>query len=1041
MAIQNVKQLCSPSEIVQSDSLVDQIAELSDLRDGKIDADAFFRRNHFTEGLERLLYNGFKRLSGETDVGAYYLSQSMGGGKTHSLITFALLAENPSARQRVVPSLAALCKFDKVRTVVFNGHDSPENFLWGFVADQLGKPERFARFWKDGARTPGKDDWVDLIGDEPTLILLDELPSYLQMAQAQTVGATDLANVTTGALERLFAALPHLPKTCILMTNLKDDVYRQGAAAVKDIIDNLSKQAGKYAEAITPVQQNSTEVFQIIRKKLFDGLPDEDRIDEVAQAYVDALSKAKKLDSVTITPETFLQRIRETYPFHPSIRDIVARFKENSGYQQTRALIRILRHAVRAVWASEGNTFLIGLQHLNFNQFGVIEEIRKINPTFTNAISRDVADGGNALAERIDDAKGSHIASEVAKLLLMSSLSTAENPILGLRENEVVEFSIDPLGSVSEIKTALDGLREKAWYLFRSAGDDRIFFGNTANVIAQIQDVAVNTAEEVVDKELRKKLLDVFAPKDKKCYQNVVFALPSLDELKTDEEHVRLVILERPANQLPPEFEAWWKNDERPNRVLVLTADTNAVGTLRALAREFHAIAAVKKAVVQRNGADSTQYREVSDYETTAANRFTSALRETFKTIVFPVKGKLREVRDFEMRFDNNDYSGEQQIVDALVKRGKYYTEELFDKNIESLRLEAEDELFDAKAVPEGELRRKAAARPGWFWLPPKGLDRLIRECCSRQFWRQNMGVVEKGPFAKVTAVKVALEETRDDGLYVLSVSPLNGDAVVASETGVPDASSAKVQGGRWETYGPAVTFLALDSKGEATTGDPVEWKAQFEIRPSLESKPEGWQLTVAVRPKSAEVLASFDGTSPKDGQPVTGPVILPSDCQRVRLIARAGGRWSDEANSVTVPVKGGGGGGGGQERPKAPRDDLPVLLKSRHGTNSTKDTYTVLEAFRAVGGAKVVGGKIDLKGATDKAWAKFSFGDEVSVPSEEVAQMLERLKALSGIEEASLGWNKVRFETGRAFVNFAGQAGLDWERQEWEHDSLQETA
>ena len=34
--------------------------------------------------------------------------------------------------------------------------------------------------------------------------MLDELPSYFQMAQAHSVGATDLANVTLGALERLF---------------------------------------------------------------------------------------------------------------------------------------------------------------------------------------------------------------------------------------------------------------------------------------------------------------------------------------------------------------------------------------------------------------------------------------------------------------------------------------------------------------------------------------------------------------------------------------------------------------------------------------------------------------------------------------------------------------------------------------------------------------------------------------------------------------------------------------------------------------------
>ena len=59
----------------------------------------------------------------------------------------------------------------------------------------------------------------------------------------------------------------------------------------------------------------------------------------------------------------FIERIRETYPFHPSIRDIVARFAENRGYQKTRALIRLLRLAVRGALKTNDNAFLVGLQH------------------------------------------------------------------------------------------------------------------------------------------------------------------------------------------------------------------------------------------------------------------------------------------------------------------------------------------------------------------------------------------------------------------------------------------------------------------------------------------------------------------------------------------------------------------------------------------------------------------------------------------------------------------------------------------------------
>lgn len=1044
MPILTVKQACRPSELVQSDSLAEQIAELSDLRDGAIDPDRFFRRNHFTEGMERLLYNGFKRLSGQSEVGAYYLSQAMGGGKTHSLIAFALLAAHPSVRRRVAPRLHPLCAFDRVRSVVFNGHDGPDNFLWGYIADRLEQPAAFAKFWKDGARAPGAGDWIGLIGDEPTLILLDELPFYLQQAQGRTVGATTLAHITIGALETLFAALPRLPRTCILLTNLRNDVYRETSNAVRAILDNLNKQAGKYAEDITPVRQNSGEIFQIIRKQLFDDLPDEDRIDELAQAYVEALNKAKKLDAITALPETFLQRIRESYPFHPSLRDIVARFKENAGYQQTRALIRILRHAVRAAWAAQEPVFLIGLQHLDLNVPGAMEEIRKINPNFTNAIARDIADNGNALAERLDAGAGNRAATQVAKLLLMSSLSSAQDPVLGLRDNEVTEYLLDPLTKVSEIQDALAALRRQGWYLFTAAGDQRVYVGQTANVLAQIQEVAAGLAEEMVDKALRAKLAEVFQPREKKCYHEIIYALPALDDLQTVENQVRLVILEQPADRLPEAFQQWWRNDERPNRVLVLTADANAVGTMRTLAREYHATVAVQKAVAERNGRDSNQYREASDHLETTAGNFLSAVREAFKTVVFPSSRGLRSV-NFDMEFKNNDYNGEQQIVNALVARSKYYTEELFDQRIDSLRLDAENDLFSGvKAVPEAELRRKAAAFSGWVWLPPNGLERLVRECVNRGFWRHANGVVEKGPFPKVTAVKVGLEETREEGLYVLSVTPVDGDVVHVSETGPPSTASQTVSGGRWETYGPVVRFLTVDSHGEAATGEPCEWRAPFELTPSLSSTPAGTLLSVRVLPRGAEVLATFDGSSPKDGQPLREPLPVPDTAQRIRLIARAAGAWSEEIQ--LDPPRPGSRDPAGDEinEPRRPRDDLPVLLKTRQTTTSTQQTYTALEAMKNVGGVTVLGGKLDLKGDSDKAYCEFRFGDGIAIPAHEVATVLERLRRMPGITAAGaqaataiLCWHKLHFETGRAFCTFAEQAGLDWERLEWDHDSV----
>jgi hypothetical protein len=134
MSIETVNVLCAPNAVVTSDSLVEQVAQIEDLARGKIDGREFFRRNHFTDGLKRLVERGFERLAGRSDDGAFYLTQAMGGGKTHSLIAFGLLAADPELRREVVPRIRAGAEFGIAKVVIFNGHQNPENLLWGSSA-------------------------------------------------------------------------------------------------------------------------------------------------------------------------------------------------------------------------------------------------------------------------------------------------------------------------------------------------------------------------------------------------------------------------------------------------------------------------------------------------------------------------------------------------------------------------------------------------------------------------------------------------------------------------------------------------------------------------------------------------------------------------------------------------------------------------------------------------------------------------------------------------------------------------------------------
>ena len=172
------------------------------------------------------------------------------------------------------------------------------------------------------------------------------------------------------------------------------------------------------------MQQNSAEVFQIIRKKLFDTLPSDDAVADLAQSYVDVLNSAKK-DQIRSLPFR-KHSSRESGRLIPSILNS----RHRRAVQGKRRISEDARpHPDSAPGSSRCHEFerehlSRRLQHLDFNDIGTLEEVRKINPHFSNAISKDVADQGNALAERVD-AKvepPASTAQAVAKLVLMSSL-------------------------------------------------------------------------------------------------------------------------------------------------------------------------------------------------------------------------------------------------------------------------------------------------------------------------------------------------------------------------------------------------------------------------------------------------------------------------------------------------------------------------------------------------------------------------------------------------------------------------------------------
>lgn len=164
------KTVMTPRDSVFNADVRNTVAKLKDLEGGVTNPVSFFEESHFTKGLTELCKKGFSRLSGEYGNGVFELTQSMGGGNTHSLMSFSLLARDPELRSSVLrrEGVEQFGAFGSAKIVVFEGEDNlnlPYG-LWGEIARQLRKLQEFSQFYSP-LSAPSTGAWTRLIGDEP----------------------------------------------------------------------------------------------------------------------------------------------------------------------------------------------------------------------------------------------------------------------------------------------------------------------------------------------------------------------------------------------------------------------------------------------------------------------------------------------------------------------------------------------------------------------------------------------------------------------------------------------------------------------------------------------------------------------------------------------------------------------------------------------------------------------------------------------------------------------------------------------------------
>ena len=1028
--LKTVKQACRFNPIVHDYRMSQAIENLADLIQDAGDGGEFFARNFITHGMAQLFREGMLRLSGKSDQAVFELSQAMGGGKTHMMIALGLLARHVSLRADVLPpELAERVDFGSARIAAFNGRNDPEHFLWGEIAAQLGEAERIRPYWADGPRAVDQAAWKRIIGDEPTLILLDELPPYLDNASTRVIGEGTLATLVTYSLGTLMSAALELPACCIVISNLSGS-YRTQTRALTETISNLQQETRRQAVTITPVQLAGNEIYEILKKRLIDELPDQRTIAEVAESFAQAVKRAEDGGYITAASlEQIAEQVRETYPFHPAFKHLVALFKENEGFRQTRGLMQFTARLLKSVAMREtDDVFLVGTQHLDLNDDQVRDEIERIAPKLGPAVSRDIADHGNAIAERMDDEFDSDAARQVSTLLLAASLSRAVGGRIGLSEGEIIEFLAAPNRKPDEFLEALQRLREQAWYLHRE--EQRFFVKETENLSRQIERNARDLPQPKIDQALISHLSGILQPASRNAYQEVQ-VLPRLADLRLSGPRVLIVI--RPDGRVPPsELNDFFVFQHEKNNLLVLSGqDSHLADAVEDRLRELYAVEQIHK----RLKPGDSLFEEARDRCEEARDRFFKALSAAYNRVYFPGMDELdggerllSVTIDNGLRTGSGTESAETQIEQLLASpRANYKLALDFREDLLNYWSMAEYELWpqgNNRRTPWKDVVMRAKTNPGWPWMPgSSGLETLRNEALKQARWRMGEdGYVEKGPFPKEkTSLNWSLQNTDPrTGESILSLTPRHaGESPVihfSTSATVTENDPVVEDPEKFSTREGTLYFWVKDSAGQYESGPPQRWLAELKIRHQVDAGVDGRVVTLQCTPE-AQMWYSLDGSNPRDGTPYEGPFPVAGGAYTLLVYARAGeaNRTADfqipaaDSKEVVIdPVK-------------------PARLNSgrRVQLDTTDRVFGVINKFRERDNTRFKGVKIEIGEGENTVTLRFGEREITAAMIEAAVNSLRELLADGQAPVAVLVSDGVSFESGFDAKEFAAVAGL----------------
>ena len=494
-----------------------------------------------------------------TSRALWRLDQGMGGGKSHGLIGMYHLATNTAGLvgsdigSQVMAQAAKIAGKGQVAPDLNNPHtvvlccdnmtpgrgdkslDGPattlgERFLWRlFDAEHA----RWDEYRHDTANKAMLKEAIQSVG-RPVLILIDEIMDYIRAATAehQSDDDQDLVGMDMAFLRALLDTVNDAPNCVLIMVMIASDkdniVLNERGSACHIELDDLMIRNGR-----TATVTQAAEFAEIIRRRLFETIPDADKIATLADTWHDQMGGRWRKDvfdrSGWFNKREFKAKTERSYPFHPALIDLAEKeWSLTTGFQRVRSTIQVFAASVFVLQqrAEEGNWVpdLIGPGDLALSSHDVREALLNsglIPDTRTVASYREIAgvevvsgDDESGTARQLDLERSGHTyenanpraAERAATALFVYSIGPRPQGRNGATEAEIKAATFVPDASygsgdaevvVTELRDVDTGLAALEEIPGRGGQALRLFLSTrqTLNMLVRAQRNAVSDEE------------------------------------------------------------------------------------------------------------------------------------------------------------------------------------------------------------------------------------------------------------------------------------------------------------------------------------------------------------------------------------------------------------------------------------------------------------------------------------------------------------------------------------------------------------------